>query len=101
LEFVSHYAQGGEKNMKVNASLKELIIKAQNGDAEATEQVINRLLPLIKKHSFKLQYDDASSDLIIWILQAIHRCGPNAIWETNDLDHYLALQLNEENGKKK
>ena len=42
------------KNLKENKSLKELIIEAQNGDSEATEKLINRLSPLLKKYSYKL-----------------------------------------------
>jgi hypothetical protein len=87
------------RKLKDNLRLKELIIKAQNGDAGATEQFINRLLPLIKKHSYKLGYDDAYSDLTTWILEAIHRYKPNTIWEINDLDQYLTKQLKDENDK--
>ncbi|HVJ49093.1 helix-turn-helix domain-containing protein [Desulfitobacterium sp.] len=82
--------------MNENKSLKELIIEAQNGDSEAPEKLINRLSPLLKKYSYKLGYDDACSDLSLWILEAIRRYKPNVIWETNDLDRLIKEHLDKE-----
>ncbi|MGS0763624.1 helix-turn-helix domain-containing protein [Syntrophomonas curvata] len=59
--------------MKHEPKLRELIAKAKSGDAEATVQVVDRFAPLVRKHSHWLGYDEATSDLTIWIIEAIHR----------------------------
>lgn len=64
-------------------SFKELIIKAQNGNPEAAEQLVDRLSPLIKKYSSQLGYDDARSELTLWTLETINHRKPNVIWESN------------------
>ena len=69
--------------MNEKASFKELIIKAQNGNPDAAEQLVNRLSPLIKKYSSRLGYDDARSDLTLWTLETIDHHKPNVIWESN------------------
>lgn len=64
------------------ARFKDLIVRAQNGDSDAMEQLINRLQPLIRKYSYQLGYEDAKSELILWIIETIHLHKPNKIWET-------------------
>ena len=68
--------------MNEGASFKELIIRAQNGNPDAAEQLVDRLAPLIRKYSSKLGYDDARSDLTLWTLETIDHRKPNVIWET-------------------
>lgn len=77
-------------------SVKELIIRTQNGDSDSAEQLINRLSPLIKKYSGKLGYEEAYSDLSIWILETVHRYKPNVIWESTNLDRLLQEHLDNE-----
>jgi DNA-directed RNA polymerase specialized sigma subunit len=67
----------GAKKLKPKPKLRELITKAKNGDAEATAQLVCHLAPLVKKHSRRLGYDEAHSDLTTWIVEAIHRYQPN------------------------
>lgn len=57
--------------MNNQTKLREKIINAQNGDKNATYQILLQFNPLIKKYSRILGYDDAYSDLIIWMVQAI------------------------------
>lgn len=86
----------GVGKLNDDIKLKDLIIKAQNGDEESIEEILNRLLLLIKKYSYKLGYEDASADLQLWILEAIHGYKPNAIWETNDFDKMIKEHLDNE-----
>ncbi len=70
--------------MNEKASFKELIIEAQNSNPDATERLINRLHPLIKKYSYKLGYDEAGSDLTLWVIETVSMHKPNVIWESNE-----------------
>jgi len=57
--------------------LRELIAKAKNGDAEAMTRLVGRLIPLVKKYSRRLGYEDACSDLVTRIIEAVHRYRPH------------------------
>jgi DNA-directed RNA polymerase specialized sigma subunit len=59
--------------------LRELIALAKNGDEEAMTQVVKRFIPIVKKYSRQLGYKEACSDLVIWILEAVHRYQPNTV----------------------
>jgi len=87
--------KGGMKKLNEKTGFKELIIKSQSGDLDATEQLINRLSPLIKKHSFKLGYDEACSDLTLWILETIAQHKPNVIWESGEIENIIQKRLND------
>lgn len=54
-------------------SLLILINKAKTGDTEAMMQIVRRFTPLLKKHSSQLGYDEAYSDLVMWIVTAVNR----------------------------
>jgi hypothetical protein len=56
-----------------NTSFSHLLERAKHGDAEAIRQVVDRLEPLVRKYSWRLGYADARSELIEWLLRAIHR----------------------------
>ena len=51
--------------------LKELVLKAQQGDSEAVMTIINQFIPAIKKHARNLGYDDAEADLKAWACRSI------------------------------
>ena len=55
--------------MENKPSLRKLITKAKDGDAEATAQLVSRLIPLVKKYTHRLGYDDAYSELVTWIVR--------------------------------
>lgn len=74
--------------MEEENGLKELIIKSQNGDSQATKQIIARIQPLIKKYAYQLGYEEAASDLTLWILESIHRYKPNVIWDEKNQSGY-------------
>ncbi|KLU63522.1 hypothetical protein CEB3_c00990 [Peptococcaceae bacterium CEB3] len=71
-------------------SLRELITKAKDGDAEATAQLISRLVPLVKRHTRRLGYDDAYSELLTWIVEAVQRYQPDTTWGMDELNRYCS-----------
>ncbi|URZ17343.1 sigma-70 family RNA polymerase sigma factor [Clostridium felsineum] len=52
-------------------SLKNIIIQSKNGDKDCMLLMIQKFMPLIKKYSNKLSYDDAREDLIIGFMEII------------------------------
>ena len=62
--------------MQRGQKLRELINQAKSGDEEALSQVIQRLTPLLRKYSQDMGYDEACSDLVKWIVEAVHRYQP-------------------------
>lgn len=56
--------------------LRKLIDNAQKGDDEALTQIIVRFTPAIKKHSHQLGYDEAYSDLVLWMITAVKHYRP-------------------------
>lgn len=51
----------------------EIISRAQNNDKQAVMLIIDKFKPLIGKYSYLLKYDDASSDLIISLIEIIKK----------------------------
>lgn len=64
--------------------LRVLIEKAQNGDIEALMQLINRFMPLVKKHSHGIADDEAT--LILKMTEAVKRYQPNTTWGRDELN---------------
>ena len=64
--------------MRDKSKLKDLIIRAKQGDEDALNEVVGRFLPIISKHSRRLGYEDACSELVEWIINAIQRYKPNS-----------------------
>lgn len=60
-----------------------LIESAQNGDREALMQLINRFMPLIKKHSHRIADDEAT--LILRFAEAVKRYYPNTTYGQDEL----------------
>ncbi len=75
------------------SDLKELIIKSQNGDLQATKQIIARIQPLIKKYAYQLGYEGATSDLTLWVLESIRHYKPNVIWDEKKFNHDIESML--------
>ncbi len=76
--------------MENKPSLRKLISKAKDGDAEATAQLVSRLIPLVKKYTHRLGYDDAYSELVTWIVEAVHRYQPDTTWGKDELNRYCS-----------
>lgn len=66
--------------------LKALIVKAQDGDEDALFEVIQRFIPMVKKYSRQLGYVEAFSDLITWIVGAVHRYKPRIMQGKGELE---------------
>ncbi|HBT48191.1 helix-turn-helix domain-containing protein [Moorellaceae bacterium AZ2] len=80
--------------MPKKAKLQELIVKAQAGDQEALAELVQRFNPVIKKYSRRLGYEEAGSDLVAWIVDAVHRYKPNTTWGRDELERYLSEKRN-------
>lgn len=57
----------------------ELIFRSQGGDKNATEKLIEKFQPLLKKYAFRLCYDDAYDDLLVDFVEFIHNMKLNRI----------------------
>ncbi|KKM13003.1 hypothetical protein SY88_00055 [Clostridiales bacterium PH28_bin88] len=75
--------------MQRKPKLRELIAKAQSGERDAVNEVVHRFIPLIRKYSRRLGYDQACADLVVWIVSAVHRYQPNTKWGKNELERCL------------
>ncbi|MHB1420579.1 MAG: helix-turn-helix domain-containing protein [Bacillota bacterium] len=75
--------------MQRKLKLRELIVKAQNGEEDALNQVVHRFIPLIKKYSSQLGYAEAYSDLVAWVISAVYQYKPSISWGRDELDYYL------------
>jgi len=53
-----------------------IIINAQNGDQDAVVQLVHKFIPLIKKYSREMDYEEAYADLVAWTVKAIHKYRP-------------------------
>lgn len=64
-------------------------------------EVVNRFIPIVKRYSRKLGYEEACSDLVVWIIKAIHRYRPNTTWGRDELNRYFSHKsVTEANSKK-
>ncbi|MQL52515.1 helix-turn-helix domain-containing protein [Desulfofundulus thermobenzoicus] len=70
--------------------LRELIALAKNGNEEAMTQVVQRFIPIVKKYGRRLGYEDACSDLVTWIVEAVYRYRPNTTWGRDELNRYFS-----------
>lgn len=55
------------------STLCDLILKAKSGDRNAMLEIIERFTPIIKKYSYKLNYEDTEQDLILNLIQAVYK----------------------------
>ncbi|KYH33284.1 bacteriocin UviA [Clostridium tepidiprofundi DSM 19306] len=69
-------------------SLYELIKKSQMKDNKALMKIIEEFMPIIKKHSRKVRYDDITNELIIALINAVYNI-PNVITEEKDIKNYI------------
>ncbi len=74
--------------MKNGQKVKLLVVNAQNGDQDALIQLVYRFIPIVKKYSRGMGYEEAYADLIAWIVNAVHKYDPpddskSEIWYKN------------------
>jgi DNA-directed RNA polymerase specialized sigma subunit len=70
--------------MQRRQKLHELIDQAKTGDGEAITYIIHRFMPLVKKYSRDMGYEEACSDLVKWIVEAVYRYQPNSTWDKDN-----------------
>lgn len=75
--------------MQRKPKLRELIAKVKNGEEGAVLEVVHRFIPLVKKYSRRMGYDEACSDLVVWIVSAVHRYEPRTTWGRDELQQYF------------
>ena len=75
--------------MKPKAKLSELIRRAQCGDSVAVNELVNRFQPILKRYSKELDYEDAYSDLVEWVIKAVKNYKPNTSWGRDEIKRYL------------
>ena len=52
--------------------LCNLISEAKDGNKNSMLEILNKFKPLIKKYSYKMNYEDAENDLILSMIQLIY-----------------------------
>jgi len=79
----------------MDIGLCEAIKKSKSGNDEATMEIINKFRPLIDKYSRKLEYDTASTDLIISLIILIRNIPIGREKLTNDISTaaYIASSI--------
>ena len=69
--------------------LHDLILKAKNNSDDAKIAIIEKFSPIISKYSYKLGYEDAKQDLILFVLTLIPKI-PDNFKEDAQLVSYIA-----------
>lgn len=59
--------------MEKRHKIKVLISNVQNGDQDAVAELIHRFIPIVKKYSRWMDYEEAYADLIAWIVSTVHK----------------------------
>lgn len=62
--------------MERRQKLQGIINNAQNGDQDAVVQLVHRFIPIIKKYSREMAYEEAYADLVAWTVNAIYKYKP-------------------------
>jgi DNA-directed RNA polymerase specialized sigma subunit len=78
--------------MGERVKFRNLIANAQNGDQDAIVQLVHRFIPLIKRHSRRMGYEEAYADLIAWTVNAIHKYQLHDDTELDLLEQLLISQ---------
>ncbi|GAA0470553.1 helix-turn-helix domain-containing protein [Alkalibacillus silvisoli] len=78
-----------EKEIK---GLTHLVMLAKQGDEAALEELYCRFMPLVLNHvkKMKVEYQqDAKSELLVELFEAIQRFEPNTDWGERELENHL------------
>lgn len=78
--------------MQRKLKLRELIDLAKSGNEEAMTQVVKRFIPIVKKYSRQLGYEEACSDLMTWIIEAVYGYRPKTTWGRDELNRYFSCK---------
>ena len=61
----------------MNYTLFDLFLNAYNGNSFAQLQIVQRFQPLLKKYAALLKYEDAYSDLQLYLLNYFEETNPS------------------------
>lgn len=53
--------------------IKTLITEAQKGDQDAVVLLVRRFIPVVKKYSRWMGYEEAYADLVVWIVSTVNK----------------------------
>ncbi|AYO29363.1 hypothetical protein D2962_00975 [Biomaibacter acetigenes] len=93
MSFLKNRKKHDEKRMIIVAKkqkLKELILKAQGGDQDAFNQVIERFKPIVKKYARRFGSEDVCSEIVEWIINATMRYKEKSTWGREELEKFLS-----------
>ena len=85
--------KGGDK-VDVNLATEIKIAQKQRG--EALLPIIQKFLPLLKKYAFKLNYEDAFSDLQLFLISLIVKIDTEQFSTEGQLVSYIHISLKNE-----
>jgi len=76
--------------------LLKLLVLSKGGSNEATTEVYKKFLPLIKKFSKKLGYEEAETDMTIHLLEFIKNLNINRLKNADEgtLVNYISISMN-------
>ncbi len=79
------------------------IYQSQHKNSESTLQLIHQFEPLIKSYSFKLGYEDAYPDMVLFFIQMINEMDLNKfkVKEDKVFIHYFKIAIKNKYLKKK
>lgn len=76
----------------MNDELYGIIQAAKSGSEQDKLAVIEQFMPLIKKYAYKLAYEDAKEDLILFFLELIPKI-PNSLENDRQITAYIAKSV--------
>lgn len=76
--------------------LLELLLQSKGGSDEATIEIYNKFLPLIRNFSKKSGYEEAETDLTIHLLEFIKKLNIDRLKSVDDgtLVNYISISMN-------
>jgi len=75
--------------VKKRTKLKELIYRAQSGDKDALNQVIERFKPIINKYANRLGSEDVRSEIIEWLINATLKYKDNNSFGKKEIEELV------------
>ncbi len=72
--------------------LRKLLLCSCQNDSDATMILVNKFQPLIKKYTYKLNYEDAYNDLLLKFLELLKSCEPDKFNSLNDTTLLLYIK---------
>jgi len=77
--------------------LKELIFKAQSGDKDALNQVVERFKRLVKKYARRFGSEDVCSEIVEWLIKATMRYKEKSTWGREELKNIFSNKKSNKN----